>query len=217
NNLAITLASLGQVDEAEPLFRESIETRRRLFGERHLMVVSPMRSLARLLRESGRAREAESLAREAHSIRVEQLGPLHEDTLNAFDGVVEVELELGNAAAAMADALLALNAKLETRSEDSTPVLVSRVHLARAQHMVGDLDAARASFELAYQRLSEEAMIHPLLADFHDQYARLLADDAIRQIGDGRLVEAEQTIALARQFARDASDVVDAAARRLAE
>ncbi|CAE6967791.1 klc-2, partial [Symbiodinium sp. CCMP2456] len=57
-NLANLLKTMGQLEEAEQLFREELELCRSVHGAQHKETVSSTRSLAKFLKELGRETEA---------------------------------------------------------------------------------------------------------------------------------------------------------------
>ena len=65
NNLALLLCTQGKLSEAEPLFREALEARRRTLGDSHPDTLNSIDNLASLLRDQGKLNEAEPLYREA--------------------------------------------------------------------------------------------------------------------------------------------------------
>ncbi len=80
-NLGHVLNRQGRLDEAEPLFRESVEGRRQSFGVEHPSTLYATSSLAALLRARGRLDEAEALLRPCLEAQRRVLGPEHRDTL----------------------------------------------------------------------------------------------------------------------------------------
>ena len=77
----------GGFAEAEKMAQESLEIRRRLFGDQSLEVADSLRDLAILLGDQGRWNESEAKAREVLTIRREQLGQEHPWVASALDDV----------------------------------------------------------------------------------------------------------------------------------
>ena len=73
--LGAALRYLNRYEEAEPLYVESLEMRRRLFGDRSAEVSASLNNLGFLYRHLGRLDEAESALRESLSIRQALMGP----------------------------------------------------------------------------------------------------------------------------------------------
>jgi len=69
NNLAKLLQDQGKLNEAEPLFREALEGRRRTLGDTHPSTLNSINNLGLLLEDQGKLNEAESLFREALEVR----------------------------------------------------------------------------------------------------------------------------------------------------
>ncbi|WFE73598.1 tetratricopeptide repeat protein [Roseinatronobacter sp. S2] len=93
NNYALSLVDEGRYGQAEPLFREALEIRRKTLGNRHPAVGQNLNNLAGLLRATGRFVEAEPMYREALAIGRETLGDRHPDVatwLNNLAGLLHV-------------------------------------------------------------------------------------------------------------------------------
>ncbi|KAG8823165.1 hypothetical protein FRC17_009390, partial [Serendipita sp. 399] len=80
-NLASTLRSRGQLEEAEKLEREVLELRIEILGQKHPDTVQTMGNLAVTLWRRGQLEEAEKLEREVLELRIEILGQKHPDTV----------------------------------------------------------------------------------------------------------------------------------------
>ncbi|MEG3440445.1 tetratricopeptide repeat protein, partial [Pannus brasiliensis CCIBt3594] len=77
NNLAYLYRETGRYGEAEPLYRQALEMRKRLLGEEHPDVATSLNNLAYLYRETGRYGEAEPLYRQALEMGKRLLGEEH--------------------------------------------------------------------------------------------------------------------------------------------
>jgi tetratricopeptide (TPR) repeat protein len=69
NDLALLYQREGQYIEAEPLLKRALEIRERTLGPEHADVAATLEDYAMLLRETGRAAEAEVYAARAKAIR----------------------------------------------------------------------------------------------------------------------------------------------------
>ncbi len=78
---------LGRLSEAEPLYREALETRRTTLGPKHPSTLASMNNLALLLQDQGKLGEAEPLMRDALEIQRATLGPKHPDTLTSMNNL----------------------------------------------------------------------------------------------------------------------------------
>ena len=76
-NLAAVSKSKGELGQAEPLYREALESFRAVLGPEHYRVAVCLNNLALLLTETGRYDEAEPLFREALGIRRQVFGHDH--------------------------------------------------------------------------------------------------------------------------------------------
>ncbi len=90
NSHAETLKAAGLYDEAEPLFRESLEITRETLGSRHPETAIRLSNLADLLRTKGQYEEAEPLHREALEITRETLGVRHPATAIRLNNLAEL-------------------------------------------------------------------------------------------------------------------------------
>ena len=78
--LGALLKAQGKYVEALPLYKEALETRRAVLGDRHPDALTSINNLASLLQATGELDEAERLLFEAHSTAKSVLGPEHPHT-----------------------------------------------------------------------------------------------------------------------------------------
>ena len=81
NNLAVLLKAQGKLVEAEPLYREALEGRRRTLGDTHPNTLNSINNFAMLLEAQRKLSEAELLYREAVSGAKKTLGDAHPTTV----------------------------------------------------------------------------------------------------------------------------------------
>ena len=74
NNLAACLEVLGQLDEARPLYEESMQLRKVVHGEHSLKVAESMQNLATVFDSQGHLTEAEELLEKSLAIQLELAG-----------------------------------------------------------------------------------------------------------------------------------------------
>lgn len=74
------LHSKGDLNAAEPLFRQAGEIRRNRLGEEHPLYATDLNNLALLLQDKGDLDGAEPLYRQAIAIAEKSLGPEHSNT-----------------------------------------------------------------------------------------------------------------------------------------
>ena len=70
----------GRYSEAEPLYQQALELRKKLLGEEHPDVATSLNNLAGLYNNQGRNSEAEPLYQEAIIIATKTLGENHPNT-----------------------------------------------------------------------------------------------------------------------------------------
>ena len=70
----------GKYDKAEPLYKESLAIKKKVFGNEHPKVALALNNLAWLLKEQGNAEEAARLGKQALVIFEKVLGPDHPNT-----------------------------------------------------------------------------------------------------------------------------------------
>jgi serine/threonine protein kinase/tetratricopeptide (TPR) repeat protein len=87
--------SLGLYGQAEPLFQNAFETRRRLLGPEHPETLTSMEYLSRNLERQGQYPKAENLVRESYDIRLRVLGPDDVDTIASKRGIANLALVEG--------------------------------------------------------------------------------------------------------------------------
>ena len=85
----------GKRVEAEPLFREALDGKRRVLGDDHADTLACISSLALLLRAQGKLADAEQLFREAFAGRRRTLGNEHPSTLTSKRYLESILREMG--------------------------------------------------------------------------------------------------------------------------
>ena len=102
NQVAQLLEAQGRLDEAAPLYRESLAARLGLYGKQHPETLSAMSNLAVLLKAQSKLNEAEPLFQEVLKMRRTELGARHPSTLSAMNnlaGLLKAQNKLTLAAA----------------------------------------------------------------------------------------------------------------------
>ncbi|KXZ41457.1 hypothetical protein GPECTOR_457g361 [Gonium pectorale] len=110
-NLARTLELQGRHDEAEALYRRTVEAQERSLGPNHPTTLASVSDLAALQRSRGRYAEAEELCRRALEGREQTLGPEHPDTMSCLADLACCLKEQGRHAEAESLARLALEGR----------------------------------------------------------------------------------------------------------
>ena len=91
NNLARLLYDQGKLSEAEPLYREALEGRRRTLGDTHPGTLVSINNLGKLLYTQGKLSEAEPLYREAVGGAEKNLGDEHPRTVKFQENTKKME------------------------------------------------------------------------------------------------------------------------------
>ena len=82
-------AAQGKYDEAEPLYKESLAIRKKVFGDEHPDVAGSLNNLAVLLYHQQKYNEAKTYMEQALTIWAKVLGPDHPKT-KAAEETLEV-------------------------------------------------------------------------------------------------------------------------------
>ncbi len=206
DTIATVLLNNGRVDEAEPLFVEAMETRRRLHAGDHADVATSLNDLGMLRSHQGRYADAEGLHAQALEMR-ERLRP-GDDSL--------VAVSLSNLAAAKAKLR-----KLEEAEKLAVRSLEMHQRLFKGDHA----DVAKSLNNVAFLRmeLGRSAEAEPLFLQSLEMRRRMVKGDhpdiagglsnlAAVRMGMGRLAEAEPLLVQAlemrqRMFKGDHPDV----------
>ena len=80
NNLAGLYHNQGRYDDAEPLYLQALDMRKKLLGDEHPDVASSLSNLAGLYHLQGRYDEAEPLYLQTIEISIQSLGEEHPNT-----------------------------------------------------------------------------------------------------------------------------------------
>ncbi len=87
NNLAFLYRSQGRYSEAESLYQQALQMKKRLLGESHPSVATSINNLAFLYRSQGRYSEAEPLYQQALEMRKRLLGESHPDVAASLNNL----------------------------------------------------------------------------------------------------------------------------------
>jgi tetratricopeptide (TPR) repeat protein len=95
NNLALTYKNEGKYAQAEPLYTNALETRRRVLGEEHDDTLVSMNNLSMLYRLQGKYAQAEPLQTKVVSVWRRTLGEEHPLTIAAVNNLGLMHYALG--------------------------------------------------------------------------------------------------------------------------
>ena len=189
DTLAQELQAQGMCDEAEPLYREALETDRRTLGSRHPNTLTAINNLGQLLQIKGDLAAAKPLCREALERRRETLGDRHPDTLSSITDLSQLLLDEGDLAAAEPLQREVLIVRRETLGSRHPSTLNSINTLGYLLKVKGDLAAAELLYREALQVYRETlGDWHPITFMSINHLGQLLKDKA-----KGDLVAAETT------------------------
>jgi len=120
----------GRYAEAEPLYLETLETRKRVLGDDHPDTLHSMNNLAIVYLDQGRYAEAEPLHLETLETRKRVLGDDHPNTLASMNNLANLYLNQGRYAEAEPLHLETLETKKRVLGDDHPDTLASMNNLA---------------------------------------------------------------------------------------
>lgn len=241
HNLARVRARQERLDEAEALFRESVQvgSASRQRGPRHNQTLVTREQLAILLRDRGRLGEAEAEMMQALQARVAVWGPHSAHVAMVLNELGVLQQDAGRAAEAVASHQKALDIRRQQTGSRSFDTAISLHNLGKAQQAVGDVKAAEVSLReslsvrrqlaggtssAAVQRAQVSLSRLLLALQRHDEAAALLNDVAQARASlapshvDRATVSLMQAeVALARQRPADARGLIEPLAAGLAK
>ena len=151
DRLALELQFQGKYDEAEPLYREVLEVRRTMLGNRHDDTLGSINNLGLLLQYKGEYAAAEPLQREALEVTREKYGSRHQGTLRSVSCLGLLLRAKGDLAAAEPLFREALEVARETLGGRHTSTLACIGNLGRLLEDKGDLAAAEPLYREALE------------------------------------------------------------------
>ena len=148
-----TLWRLGELDTAETILRDALDTQTARLGPDHPDTLSTVTRLASALRAQGELDEALPLFERAYERRIETVGPLHTDTLSSQQNVAGIYREVGRTDEALDLIRDTYEKRLELDPDGST-TFIARNTLAGILRELGRHDESLAlnEFNLAEQR-----------------------------------------------------------------
>jgi serine/threonine protein kinase/tetratricopeptide (TPR) repeat protein len=210
SNYAGILTDLGRFEEAEQQARELLAVRRRISGDDNPQTISAIRNLAVLLVKQGRFLEAQPLAQENLERQRRVLGEEHPYTLRSYDTLSDVELGLGDLAAARS----LLEQGLRT-SETLAPGLreTTRLHVRLGEVLLGqgDFAGAQTQLEQALERYRDSQAED----DLEVVEARSLLGESFT--GQGRYDEAEPLLVESLKTLQEKDSILPRTLRRAEE
>jgi serine/threonine-protein kinase len=142
-------SNLGRYDDAEPLVRQALATRRSLLPAVHADLAEALEDLGLLLGRSGRAAESEPLFREALAIRRELGGPGAPEVAENLDRMASVAFAAGDPRRAAELERAAVDVHRQGSGDREAQLVHALSSLAGFERESGDLAAAEAALREA--------------------------------------------------------------------
>jgi eukaryotic-like serine/threonine-protein kinase len=146
NNLANIYSEEGKYAEAEPLYRQTLEMRRRVLGAEHPDTLQSMSNLAIVWNYQGEYASAEALYSDAVGIERRVLGPEHPDALRTMNNLANVYVAQGKYAQAETLFTQTLEIRRRLLGQEHPEALLSMTHLANAYAGHGKYPQAQALY-----------------------------------------------------------------------
>ncbi|NEQ70120.1 MAG: CHAT domain-containing protein, partial [Symploca sp. SIO2D2] len=185
NNLAGLYESQGRYEEAEPLYHQALEMRRRILGQEHRDVASSLNNLAFLYKSQGRYEEAEPLYRQALEMWRRLLGQEHPDVATSLNNLALLYKSQGRYKEAENLLRQALEMRRRLLGQEHPDVASSLNNLAGLYSSQGRYEEA----EPLYRQTVE--MMKRILGQEHPDVATGLNNLAFLYSSQGRYEEAE--------------------------
>ena len=185
NNLAFLYEQQKRYAEAEPLYKEALQIRRRVLGTEHRITAMTLNNLARLYEAQKRYAEAEPLYREVMEIRKKVLGPRHSDTASALNNLAMLYKALGRGIDAEPLLLEALDIKKEALGAQHLETAVISKNLADLYMSQGRYRDAEPLLESALEIRKK------VFGAEHPDTASIINNLAFLYKSQGRYTEAE--------------------------
>ena len=151
NSFALCLQRMGQLKDAEALYRRALEARERTLGAEHPSTLTSVNDLAVYLKGMGQLKDAEALYRRALEAQERTLGAEHPSTLTSVNNLAMCLKAMGQLKDADALYRRALEAHERTLGAEHPSTLTSVNNLAMCLKAMGQLKDAEALFRRALE------------------------------------------------------------------
>jgi Flp pilus assembly protein TadD len=206
NGLALLYDSQGRYNDAEPLYLQSLDIRKRQLGNDHPDVATILNNLAGLYESQGRYNDAEPLYLQSLDIRKRQLGNDHPDVatiLNNLAGLYESQGRYNDAEPLY---LQSLDIRKRQLSNDHPDVATSLNNLAQLYYSQGRYNDAEPlllqSLDIRKRQLGND---HPHVAQSLNNLAQLYYSQG--QYNDAEPLYLQSLDIRKRQLGNDHPDV----------
>ena len=177
HNLADAYRASGRLDQAIPLYKQTLEDSTRILGPDHPSTLTSRDDLADAYRDAGRFDEAIILYEQVFSGRSRVLGPDHRSTLTTCDDLADTYWEAGRFDEAITLKKQILADAMRIMGPDSSGTSAVRLSLAASYRDAGRLDEAITLYQ---QNLEDRARIlgsdHPHTLTARNQLAGAYRD-----------------------------------------
>ncbi|WP_013325063.1 tetratricopeptide repeat protein [Gloeothece verrucosa] len=185
NQLALLYYSQGRYEQAEPLYKQALELRKRLLGDNHPDVASSLNNLAGLYYSQGRYEQAEPLYKQALELRKRLLGDNHPDVASSLNNLAGLYSSQGRYEEAEPLYKQALELRKRLLGDNHPDVASSLNNLAGLYSSQGRYEEAEPLYKQALELRKR------LLGDNHPNVATSLNNLAGLYDSQGRYEEAE--------------------------
>ncbi len=176
-SLAVLMQKQGELEAAEPLFREALDIRWEFLGETHPQYAASLGYLADVLQQRGDLEAAEPLMRRALELRKDAVGETHPDYAAGLTALALLLHRRGELTAAEPLLRQALAIRREALGERHPITATAHSNVGRVLHHRGDLAAAepllREALSIRKEALGER---HPDTGASLSHLATLLFD-----------------------------------------
>ena len=160
-DLANVWSETGELEEAEALYRQAFDLRRKTYGERHPAVATSLNQLAGGLFDLGRYQEAEPLYLQALELREGLFGEEHAQVATTVNDLAVLYHQMGELERAEPLYRRALRARRRALGPHHPDLVTSLNNLAIVQRQRGNLDEsevlAREAVTIARQVFGKES------------------------------------------------------------
>ncbi|KAF2035026.1 TPR-like protein [Setomelanomma holmii] len=183
---AMTLLDDGRFDEAEELFKQVMETRKRLFGNEHEWTLSSMTNLALTYSAQGRWKEAEELEIEVIETKKTLLGDEHPSTLTSMGNLATTLWDKGRRKEAEELEVQVMETKKRVLGDEHPSTLITLGNLASTYSHQGRWKEAE---ELQMQVMETRKRV---LGDEHPDTLLSMANLVLTLYDQGQWKKAEE-------------------------